>query len=224
MSRWLLRAGALLVVGGFLFAWVPDVDLGLDWGGGRAESAPEAGSSAEGGAEPRCGQQDIDTTPDPSTDITAFRAERSGNGLVLAADFHDLLPDVQQDVEFDLRTSHGREVNVSVERWEEGGPVEVTIGEAPDPVEAAADECTAGASIAEVRDCHGLTARMDARADLVTVRVPRHCLGNARWVRAGVSSVRYLSASSIPHDVWVPPGGNPRASFGPLGPWVSLSP
>jgi hypothetical protein len=63
---------------------------------------------------------------------------------------------------------------------------------------------------------------MDARADLVRVRIPQHCLGTPRWVRSGVSSVRPVSDTAISHDVWLPPGGNRRADFGPLGPWVSL--
>ena len=102
----------------------------------------------------------------------------------------------------------------------------VTIGDAPDPVEAAAaaEECSTLVTIAELDDCAGLTGRMDARRDRVTVEVPRQCLGNPRWVRAGVSAARYVSPSRIPHDVWLPPGGNRRADFGPLGPWVSLAP
>ena len=224
MSRWTLRACVLLVAGGFLFAWVPDIDLGDGWPGGRAASAPEARLHPGTGDEAGCPGQDIDTTPDPSTDITAFRAEGSNRGVVLVADFHDLLPDVQQHVEFDLRTSQGRDVIVSVERREEAaGPVGVTMGDAPDPVESAAVECTAGATVAEVGGCPGLTGRMDARADLVTVQVPRHCLGNPRWVRAGVSAVRQISDTVIAQDVWLPPGGNQRAGFGPLGPWVSFA-
>ena len=224
MSRWTVRACVLLVAGGFLFAWVPDVDLGVGWRGDRAVSAPEGRSAAEADDETGCGRRDINSPPEPSTDITAFRAERSSTGLLLVASFHDLLPDVQQSLEFDLRTSQRREVNVHVDR-EQGGPVRVTIGDAPDPVEAAAtaDECSAVVTLQEMDDCNGVTARMDARADTVTVRVPRHCLGNPRWVRAGVSSARHVSDTVISQDVWLPPHGNRRASFGPLGPWVSLS-
>lgn len=224
MSRWSWRAGLLMVVAGLLFAWVPDVDLGDAWGGGRAASAPETGLPAGSGAEKGC-QRDVDSTPDPTTDITAFTAEGSSKGLLLTARFHDLRPRVQQDVELDLRTSRGHEYNVSVARTQ-GGSVEVMIGDAPDPVGAAARaaDCAMLVTLQEVGGCDGLTARMDARRDLVTVRVPRHCLGNARWVRAGVSSLRYVSARVIPQDVWLPPGAHRRSSFGPLGPWVSLVP
>ena len=224
MSRWTLRAGVLLVAGGLLFAWVPDIELGDRWVG-RAVSAPEARPHAAAEDETACSRRAIDTTTDPSTDITSFRAARSHTGLVLVATFHDLLPRVQQDVEFDVRTSHGREVNVGVSRTPDTG-VSVTIGDAPDPVQAAADaeQCSAAATIVGLDDCTGLTGRMDDRADRVVVRVPRDCLGDPRWVRAGVSSVRHVSPSRMPRDVWLPPGGNRRADFGPLGPWVSLVP
>ena len=224
MPRWTLRACVLLVAGGLLFAWVPDVDLGDSWRGDRAESAPEGGSHSDARDESGCLQRNIDGSPDPSTDITDFVAQRAGTSLMMVASFHDLLPDVQQSVEFDLRTIQGREVNVRVDQGE-GRPVEVVIGDAPDPVQAAASagECPAVASLQEIGECYGLTARMDARADLVTVRVPRHCLGNARWVRAGVASVRFVNASRIPQDVWRTPGHHRLSSFGPLGPWVSLA-
>ena len=224
MSRTALRACVLLVAAGFLFAWVPDVDLGDGWLGGRAESAPEGGPQARAD-ESGCRARAIDNSADPSTDITAFRAEGAGTGLLLVATFHDLLPRVQQDVELDIRTSQGRDLTVGVVRTR-AAEVLVVIGEAPPPVEAAATagECSTRVTMAEQHSCDGLTGRMDARADLVTVEVPRQCLGNPRWARAGVSAARYVSPSRIPHDVWLPPGGNRHADFGPLGPWVSLSP
>ena len=225
MSRTAVRACVLLVAAGLLFAWVPDVELGDGWLGGSAASAPEARPHLLADKETGCRARAIDSTPDPSTDITALRAGPSGTGLLLVATFHDLLPRVQQDVEFDLRTSRGRELNVGVVRTR-NNEVLVTIGDAPDLVRAvaAAEECSARATITEPDACAGLAARMDARRDLVTVDVPRECLGNPRWVRAGASSARYVSPSRIPHDVWLPPHGNPHASFGPLGPWVSLGP
>jgi len=226
MSRWGLRAGVLLAAGGLVFVWAPDIDLGEGWGGGggRAATAPEAGSRAHADTRTSCAARDIDTTPDPSTDITDFSAERSASGLVLTAELRDLRPDAQQDAEFDIRTSRGRDLTVGVQRREEGGPVEVRIGDAPDPVRlAASDECGTGVAIGAVSGCAGLTGRMDSGRDLVVVRVPRHCLGDPRWVRAGVSTVRYVSETEIPHDVWLPPDGDALASFGPLGPWVSLS-
>lgn len=225
MSRTGLRACVLLVAAGFLFAWVPDVHLGDDWLGGSAVSAPDARPQPRGEGMTGCRARAIDSTPDPSTDITALGAGRSGTGLLLVATFHDLLPRVQQGVEFDLRTSKGRELNVDVVRTQDA-EVLVTIGDAPDLVEiaAAAEACSTLVTIAEPDDCAGLTGRMDARRDKVTVRVPRQCLGNPRWVRAGASAARYLSPSRSPHDVWLPPHGNPHASFGPLGPWVQLAP
>ena len=224
MSRTVLRACVLLVAAGFLFAWVPDVDLGDGWLGGRAVSAPEARPHVRGD-ETGCRARAIDSAPDPSTDITALRAGRSSSGLLLVATFHDLLPRTKQNVEFDLRTSLGRDHNVGVVRTQDA-EVLVTIGDAPNLVEAAAaaEECSALVTIAEPDDCAGLTGRMDASRDRVTVEVPRQCLGNPSWVRVGASAARYVSPSVSPHDVWLPPHGNPRAAFGPLGPWVSLAP
>jgi hypothetical protein len=224
MPRTALRVCVLLVAAGFLFAWVPDVDLGDGWLGGSAVSAPESGPQARAD-DSGCRARAIDDTADPSTDITAFRAAGSSNGLLMVATFHDLQPRVQQDVEFDIRTSQGRDLTVAVARTRDA-EVLVTIGEPPPPVEAAAaaEQCSTGVTMAEPDDCAGLVGRLDARADRVTVEVPGLCLGNPRWARAGVSAARYVSPSRIPHDVWLPPGGNRRADFGPLGPWVSLAP
>jgi hypothetical protein len=226
MSRWSLRVGVLLAAGGLVFVWAPDVDLGESWGGGgRAATAPEARPRADADTGARCAQRDIDSTADPSTDITGFRAQRTNAGLALTAEFRDLRPAVQQHIEFDIRTSRGRNVTVEVRRRVKGGPVGVLIGDAPDAVELArSDACMTAANLDVGGGCVGLTARMGARADLVSVRVPGQCLGNPRWVRAGVSAVRVVSETEMSQDVWLPPGGgDPRDSFGPLGPWVALS-
>jgi hypothetical protein len=226
MSRWGLRAGVLLVAGGLMFVWAPDVDLGESWGGGggRAATAPEARSRVDADPRATCAERVIGSTADPSTDITDFRVEYSSVGLVLTAEFRDLRPGMQQGTEFDIRTSRGRDVTVDVRRRVEGGPVGVLIGDAPDAVELArSDACMTAANLDVEGGCVGLMARMDARADLVSVRVPKRCLGNPRWVRAGVSSMRHVSETEIARDVWRPPGGGARDSFGLLGPWVQLS-
>ena len=115
MSRMALRACVLLVAGGFLFAWVPDVDLGDGWLGGRAVSAPEARPHAASGRRdrlPRPGDRQH-PRPEHRHHRLPCRGARA-RGLLLVATFHDLLPRVQQDVEFDLRTSQGRDLNVGV--------------------------------------------------------------------------------------------------------------
>jgi hypothetical protein len=42
--------------------------------------------------------------------------------------------------------------------------------------------------------CDGLSDHISYRRDLVTVRVPRHCLRYPRWVRVKLSSFTYASA------------------------------
>ena len=97
--------------------WVPDVDLGDGWLGGSAVSAPEARPPRRGGRGERLPRPGDRQHPGPEHRTSPhFRAERSSTGLLLVATFHDLLPRVQQDVEFDLRTSQGRDLNVGVVR------------------------------------------------------------------------------------------------------------
>ncbi len=70
--------------------------------------------------------------------------------------------------------------------------------------------------------CDDVDLQVLPARDLVAVTVPRSCLGDPRWVRAGVSSDRFLGTRGR-LDVWGRPDIGTILDAPPLSPRVRRS-
>lgn len=73
-------------------------------------------------------------------------------------------------------------------------------------VEASPDDWPGGSVLFDETDnqapCHRLTHRMDYAEDLVTIRVPRSCLGTPAWVRLSLLNALQKPWSADEGEVW----------------------
>ena len=151
---------------------------------------------------------------DGATDIVSLTARHRRDTVELTARFRDLTRVGSHSVSFEIQTD-GRAWEVEVRRHRSGGAVRVNRFAASEPP-TSVDECGIYMELKIGRDCPGLTAKMAARDDLVSVVVPRTCLGKPRWIRAGVRTVRFLESSGR-DDVWDPEGSETLFT-GPFSP------
>lgn len=134
------------------------------------------------------GHADSDSvTPAPRAnqgDVRRFVVAHRSSDVVVTARFNDLVRGRQFQVSFlELVTpTLGRNLEISVEP---GGPAQGTV------------EFTNRAS-RTVR-CDGLTTRIDWSTNVIRATVPRSCLGNPRWVRAGYGFLRV----NYNLDIWM---------------------
>jgi hypothetical protein len=88
------------------------------------------------------------------------------------------------------------------------------------------DDCGITTSIGNAgRPCEDVTARADARRDLVEVTVARTCLKDPRWVKVGAEDSGGFTGSLeagfvVFSDEWTPPGVVATGFLPPYGPRV----
>lgn len=155
-----------------------------------------------------CGTEvDVDTSDRTNEDVTRLRVRHTRTHVRVRARFRDLDETVQSHlVTFHLVTNE-RAWMLDVFRFQrkDGSPRTMSFlartPAAPDHV----DEC--GDSLIMVV---GLSCRkglvVDLETDTVSASLPRRCLDNPRWVRAGVESHGYLEddagTPTYLHDQW----------------------
>lgn len=154
---------------------------------------------------------------DTITDIVAVAARHRKNVVELRAEFRDLKGQAQQFVWFEIETEK-KAFEVHVDRYKTGGKVKADLMPAAPPP-SNVSECGTVAIFQAVRPCVGLVADISMKDDLVSVTVPRACLGEPRWVRVGVKSVSFLDdIDEVRHDHWAPDGTDGSRFTGPFGP------
>jgi len=171
---------------------------------------------------PPCGSlTKRDVPADGTTDIVAVSVRHESDAVDLSARFAYLAAWGPQSVSFDIKTED-RAFEVTVTRQRTNGPVWVGLWtqsrETPEPTSAVP---TRRARLAG-------PVRASAHSsippwDLVSVNVPRQCLGTPRWVRVGVDTLRFLDCDTARTDVWAPAGTDEAALSIPDGPRVRHS-
>lgn len=162
-------------------------------------------------------------------DITQLAVDHGPDVVVLSLSMRDVVRrDAQTTYDLHIRTP-GNAYYVDVTRFEPGQDLHVELAEEPDypsPAELG-DNCSFG-FLATVLPCEGLTVDPDAMADLVTVTVPRNCLGDPSWVKVAAEVYGFTKTDAhgrftVFSDVWAQHGQHKTGFLPPFGPRVRTS-
>lgn len=162
---------------------------------------------------------------DRTTDITRLAVRHDAETVRIVVGFRSVVATESTDATIWLRTPD-RVWEVSISRDEPWGRVWTDLSRMPDYEAAAEDagECGVVMTSSGSKACRRLEGELDARRDRAVVVVPRTCVGDPRWVRAGVSSYGWDDedpAATAHYDRWEPKGGSRTARIdGPYGPRV----
>lgn len=107
-------------------------------------------------------------------DVVRTRVDHRDHALVLALHFLDLRPRESRFLNVDFETDDRNSYYMGLS-WRRNGAATVTI------------EHPAGANRIP---CPKLRQHVNVRRDLISVRIPRGCLGSPRWVRVSMVIVR----------------------------------
>jgi hypothetical protein len=164
---------------------------------------------------PPCGSVVSEPAPENvEHDLTRVAVAHRGTTVQVTVHFRDLRRASRASLTIGLRTpGKGFELTVDQRREAAAAPrvffgTETQYGEVGD--------CGIVGGISEGLGCRDLEARISPRQDTATVRIPRRCLGDPRWVRAAVD-VYALGNDAGGSDHWGPAGSEPRLRgfFGP---------
>ena len=149
---------------------------------------------------PPCGSVDVTPAPqDTSTDLVGLSVVHDGDSVVLRAHLRGYrAPGTDRGLEFDLATE-GRDYQVSVSTWGRQGPPVVELATAPTEPQPAG--CNSYVTSQTSVPCDGMRLSFRPARGVVDVTVPRTCVGDPRWVRAGAHSERLLGDRGR-IDVW----------------------
>ena len=188
------------------------------WGRDAARDVTQVTFTAE---PPPCGTWEMSTQPqDTATDLVGLSVVHGRDDVVLRAHYRDLTGFADRHVSFTLATN-GRDFEVTVSGRRHGGPVG-ELWSAPSPPEEV-DECGAYSVVQMGGGCD-VGSLVLLERDVISVTVPRDCIGDPRWVRAGVVDQRTIGAR-FRGDVWGLRGTPAETGFadGPLSPRVRRS-
>ena len=154
---------------------------------------------------------------DTTTDVVGLSVRHEAGAVELRAHFQDLTVWGERSLTFDLGTDR-RDYQISIRRWRKRGPIETVLLQAAAEPESV-NECDAYATIQMHVYCPDLLMTRSPERDVVSVVLPRSCVGGPRWVKAGVRTFRSVQ-DRFRSDVWGTSGGEPVAFSGPFGPRV----
>jgi hypothetical protein len=140
--------------------------------------------------------------------------------VVLRAHYRDLTGFADRYVSFTL-TTDGRDFEVTLSGQRRRDPV-AELWSAPTEPEAV-DECSTYSTTQTGGWCE-LGSQVLLAGEVITVTVPRDCIGNPRWVRAGVVDQRTIG-TRFRADTWGLTGVDIEAGLtdAPLSPRVRRS-
>ena len=168
-----------------------------------------------------CGTDtELDASADNSTDITHLIVRHEKYAVVVVVRFNDLGWSRQQSTVIAIKTPT-RAYTADVFRSRTDGTAEVYLfpSEPPPPPDPN-DECGFVTTIEAGVGCRNLEGRIAPDHDLVSVRVPRRCIGYPTWVKGGARASRWLEDGAVHSDTWAPEGTEGTSWFGPVGPQV----
>ena len=147
---------------------------------------------------PPCGTWDVTTqTQDTATDLVGLSVVHGRDDVVLRAHYRDLTAFADRYVSFTLATD-GRDFDVTLYEQRRRGPV-AELWSAPTEPEVV-DECGTYSVIQMGGGCE-LGSQVLLEREVITVTVPRDCIGDPRWVRAGVVDQRTIG-TRFRADTW----------------------
>lgn len=204
-QRMIRRLSLVAVSAVVPLALVPAAAQAAHWSG--AEATGDATTYSFDPEPPPCGS--ITEAPTPTGDITRLvvRHTRTAVQLTLVVDGLRKATDI--DATFDLST-HRTDWQVDVSRWDGDVSVDLMdVPEYPTDEELAQAEADGDCFFVETSSgegCGRIRGDVDVDAGRITATVPRSCLGNPHWVRAGGSvygSVKGGRGASF-EDEWAP--------------------
>jgi hypothetical protein len=185
MRRGLAGAAATALVVGVLVSVGP-VATAIDrWRTGDVVASPSDEPVAE---DPEVDCDDLPEIPDdtPLTlQLGSVDVRHGRDGVVLTARYADV-PDAEDfRADVALQTDY-QYWAVAVDTWAEGGPVaSLTDGYGDVGDNLGEGGCESFAVLVSEVTCRGIGLDVDPEADRIQVVVPRRCLHNPEWVRAG---------------------------------------
>ncbi|WP_457185526.1 hypothetical protein [Nocardioides sp. P5_E3] len=169
---------------------------------------------------PPCGTWEVATqAQDTTTDLVGLSVVHGRDDVVLRAHYRDLTGFANRFVSFTLATD-GRDFQVALhERGRR--PVAELWSAPPEPEEV--DACGSYSVIQAGRGCD-VESQVLLERDVIAVTVPRDCVGDPRWIRAGVVDQRSVGAR-FRGDAWGLTGGGTETDLAdaPLSPRVRRS-
>ena len=172
-----------------------------------------------------CGQSHDRRQPqDKRRDITGLSVDHGAEVVVVTLSMRDVARrDRSTFYELHVRTPRkGFTLDVHPSGH---GDSEVFFAEEPDyPNPSEIEDCTFMTVVTSLA-CEGLTGAADPKTDLVTVSVPRACLGDPPWVRAAGQAYGFNRGDSTGgftsfSDYWAPRGVTRTGFLPPFGPRV----
>lgn len=173
---------------------------------------------------PPCGTYaEIEATGAKNEDITRLRVRHTRTHVHLRARFRDLDEQLEQNATFHLATDDGAWM-LDILRWQRKDGtfrrVSSFLAETPDePTPEDIDECGSyGIGMIGI-NCR-TSPQIDHEADVVTAAIPRRCISNPRWVRAGVENYGSGEVDGTPtflHDQWGDEDDTDSLIVSPLG-------
>jgi hypothetical protein len=183
------------------------------WGGDRSGDVQQVGFSPE---PPPCGTVRQSAAPqDAATDIVGLSVRHEEDTVDVRVQFRDLTPLWgDRRLTLDLETDR-RDYQITIQRWRERGPLETTVAIAPRAPEEV-DECGTYYTVQLIVPCPDLLMTRSPDREVVSIILPRTCVGGPRWVRAGARNYRTVQ-DRFRSDVWGTSGLDPVAYTGPFG-------
>jgi hypothetical protein len=155
---------------------------------------------------------------DTSTDLVGLSVVHGRDSVVLRAHLRELKAWGERGIEFDLATD-GRDFQVHVSAWGSKLPAAELLNAPSEPEPAGCDTYTTTQTNVP---CDDVDLQILPARDVVAVTVPRSCLGDPRWVRAGAHSERFLGVRAR-IDVWGRPDSGTILDPPPLSPRIRHS-
>jgi hypothetical protein len=152
---------------------------------------------------------------DASTDITGLVVSHLSAEVRVIVHFRDL-GQRRQFTEIPLRTD-GKTYTLDVDRWRRGGAARSSLTTWRPPKHVST--CGAYGQLSVDEPCDGLVGLISAAHDRIVAHIPRGCLGNPRWVRAGASTARPHHGGTR-YDDWHKSDATLVKYLGYLGPRV----
>lgn len=193
MHRFVRTCLATALVGTALGATAAPASADRWWGRDRAGDVEQVTLSPE---PPPCGTYALTRAPqDRSTDIVGLSVVHGRDDIVLRAHYRDLSGWAGRSVTFALATDR-RDYEVQV--WGRR-PIEVEVWSAPSKPEPTG-QCDTYITSQIGGACDALLRVAPDRA-VIEITVPRTCVGDPHWVRAGVRNDRMIGGR-YRSDVW----------------------
>ena len=166
------------------------------WGRDRVADVQQIRISMD---PPPCGSAELSTPrQDVATDIVGLSVTHGRQAVVVRAHLRQLGAWRHRLMTFPLATD-GRDFEISVSSWNRRVPRAELLTAPTTPEQS---DCGIYTTVQTGIPCEDLRLQKVPTRDLVRLTVPRVCIGEPRWVRAGLQVQRNLDGGRARLDVW----------------------